>query len=363
MKIEDKVYMNDWMLFNPYEKPNKNDFFYLRVCQEVNNLLQHYHTDYLDMYLEVEEIKQLSCFLTAYFVDIISETNMYNAFTTKHYELYSKYLPFYSIVDDDYLKLEHIATDNPVNITRKSIDFNPDFKKDDSILNISVIKWMDNWWFTGTYSLMKFDADIILDEKNSVNSRRLFNQDENLIKENIVSQKSAFLEFNKDRLIKFHTTGKKVQKFIKDFFDYYNKSLNITAEVKEQSIKRQKDMGFFGGGIDQNIVSDEFKYTDGLVYYNPDSGIELLFGYNCLFHTRYRVGLTDDELEFEFEDMLMGNDASTNLLTYLIKNFPTPWAKFEGEKPMENLLINNFDFMLRFLHPESYNAKPSVTLI
>ncbi len=35
----DKIYMQDWLEFHPYEKPYKSDFYYLKLCNEVNAVL------------------------------------------------------------------------------------------------------------------------------------------------------------------------------------------------------------------------------------------------------------------------------------------------------------------------------------
>ena len=105
MNLNNKVYMNDWMSFNPYIKPCKNDFHYLRICQEVNRYLNNSQNTILVYYLSVDNKKKLSCFLTAYFVDIISESNIWNTFITKHKQLYNRYLPFYH-TNKDYIPNE-----------------------------------------------------------------------------------------------------------------------------------------------------------------------------------------------------------------------------------------------------------------
>ncbi|NLN24186.1 MAG: DUF3843 family protein [Bacteroidetes bacterium] len=39
----------------------------------------------------------MSCFLTSYFEDLISETNIWNSFVRTHQRLYRKQLPFYNL--------------------------------------------------------------------------------------------------------------------------------------------------------------------------------------------------------------------------------------------------------------------------
>ena len=93
-----RVHIDDWLKFHPYEKPVVSDYFYLRVCNEVHDVL--HSVDDKSKPMNEVEVKELSCMLTTWFEDLISETRIYQAFIEQHYKLYNKYLPFYS--SDDY---------------------------------------------------------------------------------------------------------------------------------------------------------------------------------------------------------------------------------------------------------------------
>ena len=67
--------------------------------------------------------------------------------------------------DDGYLYFQHIATDTLIPVTKKSMDSTPELKKGETIVWIGFINWKDEWWFTGIYSMMPYNADLILDEK------------------------------------------------------------------------------------------------------------------------------------------------------------------------------------------------------
>ncbi len=94
------VLMKDWLRFHPYQAPVPSDYFYLRVCNEVQAVL--YSVEDIKGILKIskDEITELSCMLTAWFEDLISESRIYQAFVEQHYKLYTKYLPFYSY--DEY---------------------------------------------------------------------------------------------------------------------------------------------------------------------------------------------------------------------------------------------------------------------
>jgi len=94
-----KIYINDWLELHPYEKHNKSDLYYLKVCNEVNEIFSRF-----GHLLFEEEVhlngKKLSCLLVTWFEDLVSEVGIWRAFISRHHELYNKYLPFYNL--DDY---------------------------------------------------------------------------------------------------------------------------------------------------------------------------------------------------------------------------------------------------------------------
>lgn len=96
--------MNRWLSLHPYTKAAQSDFYYLRLCNDVADILFSY--DYFETELDLsdDEIKDLACFLTAYFEDVISGIGLWQAFTQQHMELYDIYLPFYSV--DEYYQDE-----------------------------------------------------------------------------------------------------------------------------------------------------------------------------------------------------------------------------------------------------------------
>lgn len=102
-----KIYSPEWLVFHPYEKSANSDFYYTqlanRVCETINNTLNSIENkDYL--FMDDKEIAELSCILTAYFEDIISETNIWNGFVKENKGRIGKELPFYAC--DEYAEQE-----------------------------------------------------------------------------------------------------------------------------------------------------------------------------------------------------------------------------------------------------------------
>ncbi|WP_221407987.1 DUF3843 family protein [Proteiniphilum sp. X52] len=96
--MKKRIYINDWLLFKPYEHPVKTDMYYLRICNDVKRVLcadNNFFT--LANRFDEKEINSLACFLTSYFEDIISGTNIWKSFVRVHMRLYNKQLPFYDL--------------------------------------------------------------------------------------------------------------------------------------------------------------------------------------------------------------------------------------------------------------------------
>ena len=99
-------------------------------------------------------------------------------------------------------------------------------------------------------------------------------------------------------------------------------------------------------------IDDRFSDANGLVFFNPNAGIEMLFDYNHLFNSKYANGINEEMSIFDFHELLCNGNGSKELLTYLLYMTPSSIVKFKEEKQGDNLLRDNFDFMLRFMNPD-----------
>ena len=100
--MDKKIYLKDWLKLKPYKKQTATDAYYLKICNEVKKTIAISKAYFIfSMYISEEDIDTLACFLTAYFEDLISETNIWNSFIRVHKRLYKKQLPFY-ILDEYY---------------------------------------------------------------------------------------------------------------------------------------------------------------------------------------------------------------------------------------------------------------------
>jgi len=431
---------NDWLDFHPYNKPYLADYYYIKLANRIYNILKLPENGELFEFIYEDEFNKFSCYLTAYFEDVISQTGIWKAFTRKHNGLYNKYLPFYKLneyfqdennyedvcfliwyffsrvnkdevinpfegiilklatqindvfneeyefapenpklngffdfyetdyylvrkkiewlvlksylfvfngdeldekleeleeeyvdqdhdllvgykqdtfdsfvvrstwpllamrgsewlaevlgpehqmyndllslgvkksgiflykgFNDDYVILQHIATGKDFEVTRKSMDVTKDLHSDDTIMIISIIQWKNEWWFSGTYAAYPYNADIILDEKNSMKSRALFEEDTERQKEALEKQYHKFLEFNKNTPLVFYQSNKECAGFLNKWWAHYNKSLKLTKIEIETAIKRSKDKGFLKGGEQFTFSPEHFPDVPGMIFFN-----------------------------------------------------------------------------------------------
>ena len=123
---------------------------------------------------------------------------------------------FYKGQDDISVFIEHIASGKKFELTKKSFDQSDTLQTIDTILFMGIVQWKNEWWFSGVFFQQPFNADLILDEKNSIESRASVNfldhQTEE-VKDVLAQQYNAFLEFNGGQPIAF-IPSEKIDGFI-----------------------------------------------------------------------------------------------------------------------------------------------------
>lgn len=94
--MKNKIFIKDWLKLKPYERETAVDLYYLKTSNKVYSALtKHKYSFVLSNYFDTEGFKELSCFLTAYFEDVISECNIWHTFTKLHKRMYKKAIPYY----------------------------------------------------------------------------------------------------------------------------------------------------------------------------------------------------------------------------------------------------------------------------
>lgn len=525
-----QIYIKDWLNLKPYERQTITDAFYLKVCNKVKNAIVKESS--ISEFLEEEGLIYLSCFLTSYLEDIISETNIWTTFTRLHKNLYNKELPFYSLdqyyenevniqdvaflvwyflntiqeeefkapfnnlvvdtayyaaqvldhawvnapentylkqyyqidneeedfyaarllidrllfdsylfnpdtglklnrqndeiineyKDDDYLLrylqehrditihsthtkllslkgkewvaeilgsnhplsndflnispkingfflykgqdasnlfLEHIASGKKFELTKKSFDNADDLDTVDTILFMGIVKWKDEWWFSGIYIKLDYDPEIVLEEKKSITSRRVVNfLDHSILKakKNLKKQFDAFKKFNNGSQIAFLPSDK-INSFIEDYIHFYNSSLKVTDKEKNDAFKKAQQLDLFSNKEEKRDFSEVS--SSGLVFFSDKSGVEIALDVNSAFpmpnNPFFDIKKSEDDVMF-----LMASDKfSKELAMFCIDNYKNELPFFDEDKGAHYL--EDIDFLLRFWKKDNYNAKPTTT--
>lgn len=288
-----------------------------------------------------------------------SDHPLYNDFLNLSQRIAGFFL--YRGQDENDIFIEHIASGKKFNLTKKSFDHSEELTETDTILYMGIVQWQNEWWFSGVYFKQKFNADLVLDEKNSMESRKkvsFLDQQKKEVREMLENQFNLFLNFNKGEQIAFMPSDK-ITEFYTDFYRFFNKSLKMSDKQIEAAKKRSRDEGFFGKE-DQTIDFSKDSET-GLVFFNPNSGIEIALNVNAAFPLPHNPYFKEEDSEEHLIGLMMNESFSGDLVVYCIDNCKDKLRFFKtgvGKKYLENI-----DFLLRFWKLKNYFSEPSVTPI
>ncbi len=267
---------------------------------------------------------------------------------------------FYKGQDEHDVFLEYVATGHQFRLTKKSFDYGDELTGTDSILYLGIVKWMDEWWFSGVYVKTPFNADLVLDEKNSVESRKqvsFLDHESNDMKSILQEHLEVFKRFNNGSQIAFMPTGE-VEKFVKGYYDFYNSSLNISPAEKEEAVKRAKAEGFLGGEDNFQSRLGEFE-EQALVFFNPESGIEMAFGVTDAFPLPNNPLCDIKNSDEAVIHVLMSDEISAELAKFCIEKGKSKLPFFKQGVGKEYL--KDIDFLLRFWKGSYYLSKPEIS--
>ncbi len=515
------------MKFHPLTKQSSCDSYYLGICKEVFQIIQNEEYEGIVHGIKGENLKDFACFLTCYFEDIVSETRMWQAFTSAHQELYGKHLPFYKLDEyypdeinpqdihfliwyfisgkflDEYLSptnrdlihlgheiyeifdreyenapeniklktfltiseneidyykirntidwlfinsylfhfqeyeferemqevlnsedeelidnaeaiaddfrdflavsqssnllafrgkdwlarvlgkdhalyneiinldkrktgyflykgedgqniiLQHIATDKVLKVTKKSIDVLPEFKKNKTIFHINLIKWKNEWWFSGSYTTVNYNDKLLKDEKESVESVLLFDDHPVTVKEDFENQYNSFLKFNHNKPIAFFGNGSQIRNFLHKFIQFHNSKLNLNSQKKDVSGLLAKETSLLDIEINDEKFPESLENLDAILYFEKNKGLYFVFGFADVIPDEDNK-LYNSESKTDIMDFFFSPTCRPDFVNYIIKNYPTLIQKYEL-KTGENFLHDNLDFLLRFWKHETYN--------
>ena len=266
---------------------------------------------------------------------------------------------FYKGQDEENVFIEHIASGKKFNLTKKSFGYSDTLKEVDIILFMGIVKWRNEWWFSGVYFQTEFDPDLVLDEKNSTESRSvvafLDYQDKD-IDEILGGQLKAFKEFNHNEQIAFMDSDK-IESFIEDYMEFFNNSLKLSQKEIEDAQQRAREDGCFGH---EHEIKDFSEVSEsGLVFFNPKSGVEIALAINSAFPMKNNQFYNENESEEHIMRLFFVEELSTELAMYCVNHFKKDLTFFKSTEG--KLYLDNIDFLLRFWKRGNYFTKPAIT--
>ena len=96
------IYPKEWVECHPYDKTDNVDRYYCSLVNKINKVLYKYDILAGDPIVEDEAYEEAAIIIALWFEDIISQTGIWQAFTSQCEKRYGSRLPFYEIDDEDY---------------------------------------------------------------------------------------------------------------------------------------------------------------------------------------------------------------------------------------------------------------------
>lgn len=260
---------------------------------------------------------------------------------------------FYKGQNDSYVFLEHIATGMKFELFKESYDYADSLNEIDQILFIGLVNWKGNWWFSGNEFTIDFNADLILDERNSLTSRAQvsFLNDQQETRELIQKQEEVFKQFNNGSSIAF-MKKEKINQFCQSFFEYFNEQLQLSKQEFEEADQRMREDGLLSIDDNSSIIDEDGDFEDALVFFNPKSGIEIAIDVNSAFPSPDNPFFDEEKSENHIMTLLMDDGISTELAMYCIDHYKEELTFFTEDFGI--ILIEDIDFLIRFWKKEEY---------
>ena len=318
-----------------------------------------YLNDNRDNFIHNEHTRLLGLRGTEWISEILTEQHPLSKYFTSLSPKISGYF-FYKRQDEHDIFIEHIASGKKFKMTKKSFDHYQSLEEIDTILFMGIVLWMGEWWFTGIFFSTSFNADMVLDEKNSISSRKavsFLDHKKNDIEDILAEQLKDFKDFNGGSQISFMYSNQ-IDSFLADFMQYHNEALGKTDEEYEEAKKRARKEGYLGNKDKKSHFEDSEEQA--LVFFNPISGLEIVLAINSAFPDDQNPFYSEEESKDHIIQLLLAEEMSPELVRFCIENYRDKLPFFKdviGKTYLENL-----DFLLRFCKRKNYHTKPQITL-
>ncbi len=260
--------------------------------------------------------------------------------------------------DSNYYYLEHIASKRSFAVLSTTLEVNTIYLKPNDVVFISLIRWKNNWLFSGVLINHENKQAIIEKELNSNSSYSEFvfldiEQFPDKINETLTLMNQAFWGLTLGAPMIFITYNE-VQDFINLFFERHRQLVLKNKLIKINSTNNDSpNVDDFEGESDDIIA----------VSFNPKTGLEFGKNINQAFtiprNKYYRNNIS--ETEYDTKLILCTNQFSCEFCNYLIETckYSNPFFKTDFGK---TFLVDT-DFLYRFYKNINYVSLPTLTLL
>lgn len=251
--------------------------------------------------------------------------------------------------DEEYLDLEHIATERNFKLLKSSF---PKYKDlvEKSIVFMGMVQWQGKWWFSGISIASKYNEEVIEREKQNQYAKESlsFMEDQFLIKDALEKHHEAFLIYNKDTPVAF-LRKEEVDDFVNGYFKFVEETQELTQEEKEKAVKKYKPKA---------NKSEEKPEVVMVLFHNQNSGFEVYPNIESAFCVKSNQFLDKEKIDQDFYQIFLANFYSKELVEYSIEVSRKKLAFFKN-----NYSDNEIDFLTRFFKANIYHTKPRLTIV
>ena len=92
-----KIYPKKWLQYHPYSKIDAVDRYYCNIVNKIMKVIYEYDVMGDDAITEEGIYEQTAIFIGAWFEDVISQTGVWQVFTSQCEKRYGSRLPFYEL--------------------------------------------------------------------------------------------------------------------------------------------------------------------------------------------------------------------------------------------------------------------------
>ncbi|WP_407405386.1 DUF3843 family protein [Sodaliphilus sp.] len=95
-----RIFNKEWLSLHPYTNADSVDLYYVNLANRIKKTILGGIK--FNPYKTEDSLNELSCMLTAWFEDVISQLGIWQAFTTECEKVYGTRLPFYDVTQEYY---------------------------------------------------------------------------------------------------------------------------------------------------------------------------------------------------------------------------------------------------------------------